>query len=340
MHYLVTGHTGFKGSWLVLLLKSQGHTVSGIALDPDPGSLFESAKIAELMQTDLRIDIRDAAAVGAAVHGIAPDAVLHLAAQALVRESYFDPRTTFETNVQGTLNVLEAVSSAPSVLAHVVVTTDKVYANIDQEAGYVETDRLGASDPYSSSKAMADLLTQSWVKSISGPPTAIVRGGNVIGGGDQSTDRLIPDLMRSFSSGEDAVLRHPDAVRPWQHVIDCLDGYLAVCDALLSGGGLGEWNIGPGRESFVRVGDVATRAAELWGAEARWRASGEPTLAEANLLALNPTKAQTELGWSNLLTYPLSLDWTIQWYTALANTDSRALCLEQLERYRIERAQQ
>jgi len=337
MHYLVTGHTGFKGAWLVLLLTSQGHRVSGIALDPLPGSLFETARVGELLENDVRVDIRDAAATAAAVQGIAPDVVFHMAAQPLVRESYRDPRTTFETNVLGTLNVLEAVSTTPSVRAHVVITTDKVYANVDQVAGYVETDKLGASDPYSSSKAMADILTQSWAKSVSGPPLAIVRGGNVIGGGDNSTDRLIPDLVRSFSHGEEAQLRYPDAVRPWQHVIDCLDGYLTVSEALLAGSGTGEWNIGPGVESFVSVREVADRGAELWGDDARWSTTDGENLPEANLLALDPTKASTELGWSNHLTYPLSLDWTIAWHKAVATDDPRAVTLAQLERYRSER---
>ena len=170
------------------------------------------------------MDIRDAEATAAAVSTAAPDVVVHMAAQSLVRESYRNPRYTYETNAIGTLNVLEAVAATPSVRAHVVVTTDKVYRNVDQEAGYVETDPLGGDDPYSASKAMADLLAQSWIRSFPGAPTAIARAGNVIGGGDISRDRLLPDLIAAYARGQAPRLRFPRAVRPWQHVLDCLNG--------------------------------------------------------------------------------------------------------------------
>ncbi len=170
MHYLITAHTGFKGPWLTQLLLSRGHRVSGLALDPADGSLFERAGLADLLVSDFRIDIRDAQATTAAIASAAPDVVVHMAAQSLLRESYRNPRYTYETHAVGTLNVLEAVAATPSVRAHVVITTDKVYRNIDQEAGYVETDPLGGDDPYSASKAMADLLTQSWVRSFPGYP--------------------------------------------------------------------------------------------------------------------------------------------------------------------------
>ena len=211
LHYLVTGHTGFKGAWLVALLRSRGHQVSGLALDPVPDALYTRAGLDAQVEHDLRVDIRDAAATAAGVARVSPDVVLHLAAQPLVRESYQDPRTTFETNVTGTLNVLEAVQNTPSVKAHVVITTDKVYRNVNQESGYVESDPLGGDDPYSSSKAMADLLTQSWVTSFPGAPTAIARAGNVIGGGDVSRDRLLPDLLTAFRDGRAAVLRVPES---------------------------------------------------------------------------------------------------------------------------------
>ena len=334
MHYLVTGHTGFKGAWLVLMLTQRGHTVSGISLDPLPGSLFEVADVAELLHTDVRIDIRDAASTIAAVQAISPDVVLHLAAQPLVRESYKNPRNTFETNAMGTLNVLEAVSTTPSVKAHVVITTDKVYRNVDQEQGYVESDPLGGDDPYSSSKAMADILTQSWVKSFPGVPTAIARGGNVIGGGDVSPDRLLVDLLRSFADGTATPLRYPAAVRPWQHVLDCLNGYLMLADALLAGSGQGEWNIGPGAESFVPVGTVADLAVELWGEGASWRNDSDEHPHEANLLALDAAKAQAELGWKNKLPFPGSLEWTIEWQKSVAaGTSPRDITLEQITRF-------
>lgn len=335
MHYLVTGHTGFKGAWLTMVLAAEGHTVSGIALTPERDSLFETARVSELMQSDLRMDIRDIDATAEAIRKISPDVVFHMAAQPLVRESYRDPRTTIETNVQGTLNILEAVSSTPSVRAHVVVTTDKVYRNVNRERGYIEDDPLGAGDPYSSSKAMADILVQSWVQSFPGPPTAIARGGNVIGGGDNATDRLLPDLIRSFSASKEALLRFPQAVRPWQHVLDCLAGYRALSDSLLQGGGLGAWNIGPGQESFVTVGDVATLTASLWGDTARWKVSGDEHPYEANLLALDPTKAERELAWKNRLNFPLSLSWVVDWHKAVAaGADPRSVSQTQIEKFR------
>lgn len=331
MHYLVTGHTGFKGAWLTLLLKSQGHTVSGLSLDPLEGSLYERARVTELLENDRRVDIRDPEATATAIRDIAPEAVFHLAAQPLVRRSYADPRETFETNAMGTLNVLEAVSTTPSVAAQVIITTDKVYRNVDQREGYTESDPLGGDDPYSSSKAMADILTQSWVKSFPGVPTAIARAGNVIGGGDVSPDRLLPDLLNSYSTGTPASLRYPQAVRPWQHVLDCLNGYLALSDALLAGSGAGEWNFGPGEESFVPVGRVADITAELWGEGASWEAPGGQYLHEANLLALDSAKAIAELGWSNRLRFPASIEWTVDWYRSVASgKDAREVTLDQI----------
>ncbi|MCV7347656.1 CDP-glucose 4,6-dehydratase [Mycolicibacterium rhodesiae] len=314
MRYLVTGHTGFKGPWLTLLLLSRGHRVSGLALEPEPDGLFARGGIAGLLDADLRVDIRNPGATAAAVAALTPDVVVHFAAQSLVRESYRNPRYTYETNVNGTLNVLEAVAAAPSVRAHVVITTDKVYRNIGQEAGYVETDPLGGDDPYSSSKAMADLLTQSWIRSFPGCPTAIARGGNVIGGGDASRDRLLPDLMAAYASGQAPLLRFPSAVRPWQHALDCVNGYLMLADALLAGKGLGEWNFGPGRESFVEVGEVATLAAEMWGGGAHWDDQPGEHPHEASLLALDAGKARRELGWHDRLQFRDALAWTVDWY--------------------------
>lgn len=334
MHYLITGHTGFKGSWLALWLAQRGHTVSGLALDPVSGSLFEAASVASGLTHDLRVDIRDAGATLASVRKISPDVVFHLAAQPLVRESYRDPRFTFETNVMGTLNVLEAVSQTPSVKALVVITTDKVYKNIDQVEGYVESDSLGGDDPYSSSKAMADLLTQSWVKSFPGVPTAVARGGNVIGGGDVSKDRLLPDLFESFASGAVTSIRNPGAVRPWQHVLDCLNGYIVLSEALLAGQGAGEWNIGPGRESFVSVGEVADLAVKYWGGTASWTKDEGTHPHEANLLALDASKAAAGLNWENKLPFPQSLEWAVHWNTdVVSGVNQREATLRQIEAF-------
>lgn len=334
MHYLVTGHTGFKGSWLALMLAQRGDTVSGLSLDPVAGSLFESARVAEVLENDLRVDIRDARATAAAIAGIAPDVVIHLAAQPLVRESYREPRATFETNAMGTLNVLEAVQATPSVAALLVITTDKVYRNVNQRAGYVESDPLGGDDPYSSSKAMADILTQSWVTSFPGAPTAIARAGNVIGGGDVSTDRLFPDLLASYAAGVSPRLRYPAAVRPWQHVLDCLNGYLALTDALLAGSGTGEWNLGPGPESFVEVGTIADLVSKLTGSGLPWTSDEGDHPHEAGLLALDATKAQRELGWDNRLSFERSVELTVDWDTRVrAGENARAVTLSQISEF-------
>lgn len=334
MHYLITGHTGFKGAWLALLLAARGHQVSGLALEPEPGSLFIRANIADQLAADLRADIRDAQATAAAVRSVAPDVVVHLAAQALVRESYREPRYTYETNAMGTLNVLEAVAGTPTVQAHVVITTDKVYRNVNQEVGYVETDPLGGDDPYSASKAMADLLTQSWVRSFPGVPTAIARAGNVIGGGDVCRDRLLPDLVTAYAAGVAPQLRFPHAVRPWQHVLDCLNGYLTLADALLAGSGLGEWNFGPGRDSFVEVGDVASLTAQLWGDGAQWQPQPGEHPHEAGLLALDAGKAQRDLGWRDRLQFRDAVAWTVDWYRRIENgADPLAVTAEQIAEF-------
>lgn len=314
MHFLVTGHTGFKGAWLAIMLRELGHDVSGVALEPEPGSLYETARVNEVMRNDFRIDIRNDKALKSAFTQIQPDVVLHLAAQPLVRRSYEEPRFTFETNVMGTYNVLEAAQLLSHLKALVMVTTDKVYKNTNRAKGYREDEALGGDDPYSASKAMADLLVQSWVKSFPGIPTATVRGGNVIGGGDVSADRLLVDLISGFSTNTTTDIRYPDAVRPWQHVLDCLNGYLYVTAALLRGKGTGAWNIGPDERSFIPVREIADSASTLWGSSTGWNdvsTSAQPH--EAMLLALDATKAKERLGWRDHIAYPQSLEWTIEW---------------------------
>lgn len=336
MRYLVTGHTGFKGAWLVQLLAARGHRVSGLALPPAPDSLFTRARVAELVEHDLRVDIRDPAATTAAIRAVGPDAVIHLAAQPLVRESYRDPRTTWETNVGGTLNVLDAVAATPQVRALLVITTDKVYRNTGRVGGYREDEPLGALDPYSASKAAADLLTQSWIASSgSGVPTAIARAGNVVGGGDVCADRLLVDLIEAFSAGREVHLRYPQAVRPWQHVLDCLDGYLVLTEALLAGTQAGEaFNFGPGAAAQVPVITVARTVARLWGTRSGVVVDPEPGPAEAELLALDTGKAERRLGWRSRLTFAQTMGWTVDWaQRALAGDDPRALCTEQIEAF-------
>ena len=333
-HYLVTGHTGFKGAWLVMMLRARGHKVSGLALDPIPGALFTEAHLGELLEHDFRIDVRDAQVVREAFNAVQPDVVVHMAAQPLVRESYRIPVETIMTNVIGTLNVLEATRMTDSVAAHLVVTTDKVYQNVGRAEGYGEHEPLGAADPYSTSKAMADLLAQSWARSFAGPQLAIARGGNVIGGGDVSADRLLPDLMRAFVDGKVAKLRYPDSVRPWQHVLDCLDGYLTIVEALLAGRGSGEWNVGPSADSFVTVAEVADRAASRWGNTAAWESDTSEHPLEATLLTLDASRIENELSWKSRLAFPQSVDWTVDWARAVeSGEDPRDVSLRQIDDY-------
>jgi CDP-glucose 4,6-dehydratase len=236
MHYLISGHTGFKGAWLVMLLKSRGHEVSGFSLDPLKGSLFAEAKVAKLLLGDYRQDIRDFNGTLKVFKQTQPDVFIHMAAQPLVLESYKHPVDTFEINVNGTLNVLRAAQEVKSLKGQLIITTDKVYKNEGLKKAFKESDALGGDDPYSASKAMADILTQSWMNSFPKIPTAIGRAGNVIGGGDASPDRLIPDIIKNLKVGQAPQIRHPEYVRPWQHVLDCLNGYLFVIEHLLKRG--------------------------------------------------------------------------------------------------------
>ena len=336
MRVFLTGHTGFKGAWLSIILTEAGHEVVGYSLDPEPQALFNVADVADRLSGDYRADIRDAAAVSRAVAESRPDLAVHMAAQPLVRESYSDPRYTMETNVMGSLAVLEALTASPSISAAVLVTTDKVYRNVNQQAGYVESDALGGRDPYSSSKAMADLLIQSWVSSFPGVPTAVARAGNVIGGGDVCKDRLMPDLIRGFSIGQPVKIRYPSAVRPWQHVMDCLQGYIDLSNALLDGRITGgEWNFGPGVDSFRTVAEVADLTQALWGGDASWVDTSGDHLHEAGLLALDAGKARSELGWNDRLTYQDAVSWTVEWHKAVESGTSPAdAILAQVREYR------
>ena len=330
----LTGHTGFKGSWLSVLLKERGQDVSGIALNPLQGSLFELLRLEASLDSDFRLDIRDQVAVKAALRSQSPEFFLHLAAQPLVRESYLNPEETIATNVMGTLHVLNALRNTPTVRGQIIVTTDKVYRNVGKREGYVESDPLGGDDPYSASKAMADILTQSWASSFEGPPIAIARAGNVVGGGDISTDRLLPDLMRSFAAGETARIRYPDAVRPWQHVLDCLNGYLLLSDKVRAGEGAGAWNFGPPPDSIVSVAEIADIAAKLWGINARWEIEKGDHPKEASFLTLDSTKARTHLGWRDRLNVEESLAWVVEWHQrVLANEDAMSVTLDQVRRF-------
>ncbi len=338
MRYFITGHTGFKGAWLTLWLTSRGHEVFGLSLDPEDGSIFELAEIAEVCSVDQRGDIRDSEKVRDAVRNAEPDVVIHMAAQPLVLDSYKRPRWTMETNVMGTLNILEAVGLQENVKGLLVVTTDKVYRNLNQKKGYIETDALGGNDPYSASKAMADILTHSWAASFPGTRTAVARAGNVIGGGDVSRDRLLPGIVENLRSGTVPVLRNPQAVRPWQHVLDCLNGYQTLIDRLLDEGAEltleGGWNFGPDVDNFVSVGDITTAAMKNWGASGNWIVDTVERSYEAQKLTLDSTRASSELGWSNLLDVDRALAWTLDWYRETdSGISARGVTLRQIDEF-------
>jgi len=314
MHFLITGHTGFKGAWLSLLLSERGHVVSGVSLDPKTDSLFSRTDLGKFLANDIRCDIRDSTKISQHFNDINPDVVIHLAAQALVRESYIRPMETFEINVIGTLNVLKASQKNLDIKAQLIITTDKVYRNTGKTSGYVEVEALGGEDPYSASKAMSDIATQSWLRSFKNPTTAIARAGNVIGGGDVCADRLMPDLINSYASGFTPKLRAPNSVRPWQHVLDCLNGYLTLVDAMIRDKADGAWNFGPDERQSKTVADVANLVGSLWGAERNWESDLGMHPHESSMLVLNSNKARKELSWSDKLTFEQSVEWTVNWH--------------------------
>lgn len=319
MHFLVTGHTGFKGAWLTLLLKERGHHVSGFSDGAEPNSLYETARLSDFLEFDLRGDVRNLEHLNNAHSRLHPDFVIHMAAQSLVRKSYLEPIATFETNVLGTINVLHSSQKSKNLKGQLIITTDKVYQNTGKTYGYIESDPLGGHDPYSASKAMADIGTQSWISSFENVPTAIVRAGNVIGGGDVCIDRLFPDLVNSYVSKVTPKLRYPNSVRPWQHVLDCLNGYLTLAEALINDNIEGAWNFGPDENESKTVADVANIAGGVWGVEKNWQKDLGNHPHEASMLILNSNKAKTELGWSDKLSFEESVKWTIDWYKNVHN---------------------
>lgn len=334
MHYLITGHTGFKGTWLTLMLKELGFKVTGISLDPIDNSIFSRIQSNRFLEKDIRVDIRDQAALNNAISLVRPDFVFHLAAQPLVRHSYRHPEETFQTNVAGTLNLLSAVKNTDTVLGQVIVTTDKVYQNVGKLEGYVETDPLGGSDPYSASKAAADLLTQEWVKSTESPPIAIARAGNVIGGGDISEDRLVPDLIKAFYSNQRIQIRNPDSIRPWQHVLDCLGGYIALSNAVLSGTGEGAWNFSSDEGQVKTVSDLVRTFERTFHTSFDQVENTSENAPESAVLLLNSNKAKSKLGWVNKYDFQTSLELVCEWekQTTLSN-DPLAVTQSQIIKY-------
>ena len=341
---LVTGHTGFKGSWLTLWLAGLGARVHGVALDPptEP-ALFAVAGVADAISSDTRGDIRDPGVLAHALRVSEPSLIFHLAAQPLVRDSYDDPAGTFAVNVMGTLNLLEAVRRAPSVKAVIIVTTDKVYDNREWMHPYRELDSLGGRDPYSASKAACEIAASSMRSSFfgeGGHPALIAtaRAGNVIGGGDFARDRLVPDCLRAFAKAEPVTLRYPDAVRPWQHVLESLSGYLRLADRLLGPDGrrfARAYNFGPDVSDDACVGAVADKLALLWSPTTKvvHRSNGKNPH-EAGLLRLDSMLARLDLGWAPRLSLDQALAWTVDWEQArLAGADMRKVSQAQIAAY-------
>lgn len=315
MRVLLTGHTGFKGSWFSLMLKERGCLLAGLSDQFLTDSLYNVARLDELFEKEFFVDIRNREAVEDSITSFMPDLLFHFAAQPLVRDSYSRPHETFDVNVTGTVNVLEAVRNYDPSLPTVVVTTDKVYKNVDKKMGYVEEDELGGSDPYSASKSAADIVAQSYISSFEMSRTAIVRAGNVIGGGDWSKDRLLPDLIRSLIARSPAAIRFPNATRPWQHVLDCLWGYLILADRLVLGECSGVWNFGPAKShSGHTVSEVVELVLTEWGGEGTWIADSSSHAKEAQLLTLDSSKARRELKWNDVLDFEKSIGMTVDYY--------------------------
>lgn len=340
---LVTGHTGFKGSWLSLWLAEAGAEVTGLALpaSTEP-SLFEAARIGEIV--DHRIaDIRDMAAVQAVFADARPEVVFHLAAQPLVRLSYQQPVETYATNIMGTAHVLEAARRAGTVEAIVCVTSDKCYDNREWAWAYRESDPLGGHDPYSSSKGCAELVAAAYRSSYfdaaaaPGPWTglATARAGNVIGGGDWAEDRLIPDVLRALSNGDRPLIRAPKAVRPWQHVLEALHGYILVAERLLAGERrfAQGWNFGPFEDDMQAVETIVDHLVAAWGGKG-WDIAPGDHPHEAAMLRLDSSKARAELGWRPVLGLAEALNWIMLWHQAFAaGEDARDLTLDQIRIY-------
>jgi CDP-glucose 4,6-dehydratase len=341
----ITGHTGFKGSWLSLWLHSMGAEVTGYSLaPPTEPNLFQICRIDDLINSRTG-DIRDLNSLQKALQESSPEIVIHLAAQAIVRESYSNPVETFSTNIMGTVNLLEAVRLVPGIKAVVIVTTDKCYENREWVWGYREDDILGGFDPYSSSKACAELVSSAYRRSFfqsvpnSNPAAAkniaTARAGNVLGGGDWGRDRLIPDCIRALAAGEKIIIRNPSAVRPWQHVLEPLGGYLLLASRLAGGGASYSeaWNFGPDDESARPVNwilDYVAGKVPGFG----WKLDDSANPHEANFLKLDSTKARSRLGWRPRWGIEKALDRTIEWYKAWLNGGSmRDFTLEQIKEY-------
>ncbi len=335
---LVTGHTGFKGSWLCLWLQRLGAEVSAFALPPLTEPSLYALAAPWPGQAHETVELRDGEAVRAAIGRARPEIVFHLAAQALVRASYRDPVGTYAANVMGTVHVLEAVRTTPSVKAAVIVTTDKVYENDGAGRSFIESDRLGGKDPYSNSKACAELATAAFRDTLlgGGATVATVRAGNVVGGGDWSEDRLVPDVVRALQAGRPVALRYPGSIRPWQHVLEPLRGYLMLGERLLARpeSAPRALNFGPDHRSTLTVAEVVDILSAAFDGAVGWEQAPGDHPPEAATLTLDSALAERSIGWCPRLTMAETIGWTADWYRAWrAGGDPRRLTLEQISRY-------
>jgi CDP-glucose 4,6-dehydratase len=341
---LLTGHTGFKGSWLSLWLDALGAKVTGYALDPPTQpSLFEQANLAASVQS-ICADIRDFQRLKAAVAKCRADVVFHLAAQSVVRRGYEDPIETYSSNVMGTINVLEAIRQLNQPCVVVNVTSDKCYSNREWVWGYRENEPMGGRDHYSNSKGCAELVTSAYRESFFSPESvnrhhvaiASARAGNAIGGGDWTSDQLIPDLMRAFLAGQPCLIRNPSAIRPWQFVLEPLHGYLMLAERLAQDASrfASGWNFGPAEMDAKPVSWIADELARCWGNSVSWIRDGGLHPPEAHFLKLDASKARAFLGWRPVLPLQQTLDWIVEWYRAFqAGTDLGFCTRTQIERY-------
>ena len=341
---LITGHTGFKGSWLTLWLERMGAEVIGYSLEPpSKPNLFDDARISKTIDS-IRGDVRDLPTLVEVFKTRTPEIVFHMAAQALVRASYADPLETYSTNVMGTANVLEAIRVTKTARVAIVVTSDKCYENREWLWPYRENDSLGGHDPYSSSKACAELVVQAYRKSFFGQHgksascvrLASVRAGNVIGGGDWGRDRLVPDIIRAFVQGAPAFIRNPSAIRPWQHVLDPLHGYMMLAERLYEGRQdlTGAWNFGPNNVDSRPVSWIADRLVARWGRGASWTTAETVGPHEAMSLSLDSSKARTILSWASMFDIDQAVDWSYEWYRDYSQGgDPRRLTIDQITRY-------
>ena len=336
----ITGNSGFKGSWLSIWLKEIGAKVKGYSLEPDiDPNLFNEAKLFNEIETDFG-DIRDLNRLQTSIVNFDPDILIHLAAQPLVHLSYKNPIDTYSTNVMGTLNVLEASKACKNLKAIIAVTTDKCYENKEINKGYRENDPMGGYDPYSSSKGCCEILISSYRRSFlnnsSTPFLASARAGNVIAGGDWSKDRLVPDILNAFSNNEKVLVRNPSSIRPWQHVLDPLGGYLILAENLFSDGFhyAEPWNFGPEDEDCKSVKYITEKISEYWGEDSTWEVGNNGYFHEAKLLKLDITKAKTKLGWKPKWNLNQTLKNIVNWHKKWINKENiRSVCSDEIKNY-------